>query len=60
MTDQILAVQKMQDYIEAHLKEDITLAALGSVKSRIRRSCFYSTNWNLSVFLIILFTDYNN
>ena len=28
MTEQILAVQKMQDYIEAHLAEEITLAAL--------------------------------
>ena len=28
MTDQILAVQKMQDYIEAHLTEEITLATL--------------------------------
>ena len=28
MTEQILAVQKMQDYIEAHLTEEITLAAL--------------------------------
>ena len=26
MTEQILAVQKMQDYIEAHLTEEITLA----------------------------------
>ena len=28
MTEQILAVQKMQDYIEAHLAEAITLAPL--------------------------------
>ena len=28
---QILAVQKMQDYIEAHLTEDITLAALADI-----------------------------
>ena len=28
MTEQILAVQKMQDYIEAHLAEAITLATL--------------------------------
>ena len=33
MTDQILAVQKMQDYIEAHLTEDITLAALADICS---------------------------
>ena len=25
MTEQILAVQKMQDYIEAHLTDEITL-----------------------------------
>ena len=31
MTEQILAVQKMQDYIEAHLTEEITLAALADV-----------------------------
>ena len=31
MKDQILAVQKMQDYIEAHLTEEITLAALAEV-----------------------------
>lgn len=28
MTDQVLAVQRMQDYIEAHLGENITLAGL--------------------------------
>ena len=28
MTEQILAVQRMQDYIEAHLEETITLADL--------------------------------
>ena len=33
MTEQILAVQKMQDYIEAHLTEDITLAALADICS---------------------------
>ena len=33
MTDQILAVQKMQDYIEVHLTEDITLAALADICS---------------------------
>ena len=31
MTEQILAVQKMQDYIEAHLSEEITLAALAGI-----------------------------
>lgn len=31
MTEQILAVQKMQDYIEAHLTEEITLAALADI-----------------------------
>ena len=31
MTEQILAVQKMQDYIEAHLTEEISLAALAKV-----------------------------
>ena len=31
MTDQILAVQKMQDYIEAHLTEEITLATLAGL-----------------------------
>ena len=31
MTGQILAVQKMQDYIEAHLKEEITLATLAGI-----------------------------
>ena len=31
MTDQILAVQKMQDYIEAHLTEEITLATLADL-----------------------------
>ena len=31
MRSQILAVQKMQDYIEAHLTEDITLAALADI-----------------------------
>ena len=31
MTEQILAVQKMQDYIETHLTEDITLAALADI-----------------------------
>ena len=30
MTEQILAVQRMQDYIEAHLEEDITLAELAA------------------------------
>ena len=33
MTQQILAVQKMQDYIEAHLTEEITLAALADICS---------------------------
>ena len=33
MTDQILAVQKMQDYIEAHLTEEITLATLADICS---------------------------
>ena len=33
MTEQILAVQKMQDYIEAHLAEEITLAALADICS---------------------------
>ena len=33
MTEQILAVQKMQDYIEAHLTEEITLAALADICS---------------------------
>ena len=33
MTEQILAVQKMQDYIEVHLTEDITLAALADICS---------------------------
>ena len=28
MKEQILAVQRMQDHIEAHLEEDITLADL--------------------------------
>ncbi len=28
MREQILAVQRMQDYIEAHLNEEITLADL--------------------------------
>lgn len=31
MKEQILAVQRMQDYIEAHLEENITLAALSQV-----------------------------
>lgn len=31
MTEQILAVQKMQDYIEAHLTTEITLAALAEI-----------------------------
>ena len=31
MTEQILAVQKMQDYIEEHLTEEITLAALANI-----------------------------
>ena len=31
MTEQILAVQKMQDYIEAHLTEEITLATLADL-----------------------------
>lgn len=31
MTDQIIAVQKMQDYIEAHLNEEITTADLAGV-----------------------------
>ena len=31
MTEQILAVQKMQDYIEAHLTEEITLATLADI-----------------------------
>ena len=31
MTEQILAVQKMQDYIETHLTEEITLAALADI-----------------------------
>ena len=33
MRSQILAVQKMQDYIEAHLTEEITLAALADICS---------------------------
>lgn len=33
MTEQILAVQKMQDYIEAHLTEEITLAVLADICS---------------------------
>ena len=33
MTEQILAVQKMHDYIEAHLTEEITLAALADICS---------------------------
>ena len=28
MNDQVLAVQRMQDYIEAHLNEEITMAQL--------------------------------
>ena len=31
LTEQILAVQKMQDYIEAHLTEEITLDALAEI-----------------------------
>ena len=31
MTEQILAVQRMQDYIEQHLNENITLAKLSEV-----------------------------
>ena len=31
MKEQILAVQRMQDYIEVHLEEDITLANLARV-----------------------------
>ena len=31
MNEQILAVQRMQDYIETHLDEEITLAALSRV-----------------------------
>lgn len=31
MNEQILAVQRMQDYIDAHLEETITLAALSQV-----------------------------
>ena len=30
MRSQILAVQKMQDYIESHLTEEITLATLAA------------------------------
>ena len=33
MTEQILAVQKMQDYIEVHLAEEITLAVLADICS---------------------------
>ena len=33
MTEQILAAQKMQDYIEAHLTGEITLAALADITS---------------------------
>ena len=33
MTEQIRAVQKMQDYIEAHLTEEITLAVLADICS---------------------------
>ena len=33
MRSQILAVQKMQDYIEAHLTEEITLAVLADICS---------------------------
>ena len=33
MRSQILAVQKMQDYIEAHLTEEITLATLADICS---------------------------
>ena len=33
MRSQVLAVQKMQDYIETHLTEDITLAALADICS---------------------------
>ena len=31
MNEQILAVQRMQDYIDAHLEETITLAALSQL-----------------------------
>lgn len=31
MTEQVLAVQRMQDYLEAHLEEEITLSALAEV-----------------------------
>ena len=31
LSDQILAVQRMQEYIEAHLEEEITLSDLASV-----------------------------
>jgi len=31
MREQILAVQRMQDYIEAHIHEEITLADLARV-----------------------------
>ena len=34
MTEQILAVQRMQDYIEAHLSETITPAALAAARAR--------------------------
>ena len=33
MGSQVLAVQKMQDYIEAHLTEEITLATLADICS---------------------------
>ena len=33
MRSQVLAVQKMQDYIEAHLTEEITLATLADICS---------------------------
>lgn len=31
MTEQILAVQRMQEYIKAHLEEEITLAQLAKI-----------------------------
>ena len=39
MTEQILAVQRMQEYIEAHLEAEITLAELAAVS---RFSPWYS------------------
>ena len=56
MRSQILAVQKMQDYIETHLTEDITLAALADI-------CSFSSlrliNWSNSLYSLLEEVSYS-